>query len=368
MRRVVIKIGSSALVDRANHPDESVIASLVEQMTAVRRADIEVVCVSSGAIAAGLSELGLAKRPNDLPGLQAAAAVGQARLVECYRRLFARHGVAAAQVLLTHADLRARRRHLNARNTLNRLLRDGIVPIVNENDTVAVDEIRVGDNDVLSALVAVLLRADLLVLLTDTDGLWSRPPHEASAELLREVDRITESTHEMARGAGSPVGTGGMRTKLEAAEIVTRCGERAVIANAREPGVIERLVLRGEAIGTSFAPRPGRLGGRKRWIAFFDHPRGALVLDDGAATAITERGASLLAVGIRSVDGDFSRGAPVRIVAPDGHEIARGLVNYPADAIRHACDARAHGFAEVLGRVVHRDNLVLTTRAIGDAG
>jgi glutamate 5-kinase len=361
-RRVVVKIGSRALVTGDHDVSEPCIAALVEQMCGLRRAGVEVVCVSSGAIAAGLTELGLSARPGDLPGLQAAAAVGQARLMEIYRRFFAQHGVAAAQVLLTHADLRSRERHLNARNTLGRLLRDGVVPIINENDTVAVDEIRVGDNDTLAALVSVLLRADALMLLTTTDGLLTRPPADGGTP-VRAVTRITEETFAMAGGPGCGLGTGGMRSKVEAADVVTRCGECAVIADARAPDVLARI-LAGEDVGTFFAPRPGRLAGRKRFIAFFDHPRGAVHLDAGAALAVRERGRSLLAAGIRAVDGSFSRGDPVRLLDHEGTEIARGLINYPADELRRIQGCASDEIAGVLGRreydeVVHRDNLVL---------
>jgi glutamate 5-kinase len=321
-----------------------------------------VVCVSSGAVASGLHELGLSARPNDLPGLQAAAAVGQARLVEVYRRYFTDHGIAAAQVLLTHADLRSRERHLNARNTLTRLLRDGVVPVVNENDTVAVDEIRVGDNDTLAALVSVLLRADALVMLTTTDGLRARA--DDAGTLMTTVPRITPETFAAAGGTRSGLGTGGMRTKVEAADIVTRCGECAIIADASEPDVLAR-VLGGEAIGTFFAAREDRLAGRKRWIAFFDRPRGALHLDAGATVAVRDQGRSLLAAGIRAVDGAFASGDPVRILGDCGNEIARGLVAYPASELQRIHGCTSAEIAEILGRadageVVHRDDLVLS--------
>jgi len=362
VRRVVVKVGSRALVGDRLRLDEGSISGLVEQIVGVRAGGRQVVLVSSGAIAAGLGELGWTQRPRDLPGLQAAAAAGQARLIGLYRDAFARHGAVVAQVLLTHSDLRARERHLNARNTLSRLLGAGVVPIVNENDTVAVDEIRVGDNDLLSALVANLISADLLVLLTTADGLLSRPPGEGG-KLIARVESITAEIRAMAGGAGSSVGTGGMRSKLQAAEMVSRCGIPLVIANARLPGVLPRI-LAGETVGTLFDPGSARMAGRKRWIAFFHRPRGQITVDRGAAGALRFRGSSLLAIGVKSVAGDFERGDPVSILDEEGLEIARGLVNYPAPQLRLICGRRSDQIATILGHceyeeVIHRDNLVL---------
>ena len=375
MRRVVVKIGSRVLVDEQHVLEETQVDAITRQMAQLHRDGREIVCVTSGAIAAGLGGLGCSERPEDLPSLQAAAAVGQARLIGLYRSAFAEHGLSTAQVLLTHADLRARERHLNTRNTFNRLLAGGVIPIVNENDTVAVDEIRVGDNDLLSALVACLVRADVLVLLTDAEGLMSRPPepsgdgrrsagNNAGGVLVRVVERITEETYAMAGDRGSGVATGGMRSKLQAAEMVTRAGERAVIADGRLPDVLTRL-FGGEPLGTMFQPHPQRLQGRKRWIAFFDHPRGDLEVDAGAAEAVRNAGRSLLAVGVSAVRGAFGRGDPVRIVGPDGAEIARALVNYPSDDLRRIIGCHSSRIVEILGcceypEVVHRDNLVLT--------
>ncbi len=365
-RRVVVKIGSRVLVDEHHRLEEAQVGAITRQMAQLHRNGREVVCVTSGAVAAGFGGLGCSERPEDLPSLQASAAVGQARLIGLYRDAFAEHGVTAAQVLLTHADLRARERHLNARNTINRLLAGGVVPIVNENDTVAVDEIRVGDNDLLSALVACLVRADVLVLLTDAEGLMSRPPGPAGdgGELVPVVERITAETYAMAGDPGSRVGTGGMRSKLQAAEMVTRAGERAVIAHGRRPDVLTRL-FGGEPLGTVFEPHPQRLQGRKRWIAFFDHPRGELEVDAGAAQAVRDGGGSLLAVGVNAVRGAFGRGDPVRIMGPDGTEIARALVNYPSEDLRRIMGCHSSRITEILGcceyrEVIHRDNLVLT--------
>ena len=366
-RRVVVKIGSRVLVDEAHLLDERRVHALTRQMAALRAGGREIVCVSSGAIAAGLGDLGFSDRPRDLPSLQAAAALGQSRLIGLYRRFFAEHGIAAAQVLLTRADLQARARHLNARNTFSRLLRAGVVPIVNENDTVAVDEIRVGDNDLLSALVACLVRADVLVMLTTVDGLMTRPPvasaGDSGGELVEVVDRITPETHAMAGGSESAVATGGMRSKLQAAQMVTMAGERAVIANGRTPDVLTRI-FKGDRIGTVFEPRPQRLDGRKRWIAFFDHARGDIEIDAGAAKALRTAGRSLLAVGITAVRGTFERGDAVRIVDPDGSEIGRALVNYASDEVVRILGCKSGEIVKILGcceyeEVVHRDNLVL---------
>ena len=364
-RRVVVKIGTRVLVDEHHQLDEARVADLVRQMAALRGRGREVICVSSGAIAAGLRDLGAADRPRDLPSLQAAAAMGQARLIGLYRALFATHGLTTAQMLLTHADLRARERHLNARNTFHRLLREGVVPVVNENDTVAVDEIRVGDNDLLSALVACLVRADLLVMLTNADGLFRRPPDAAGGgDLVDRVSRVTPEIYAMAGGSASSVATGGMRSKVQAADMVTRAGERALIANGLLPDVLTRIFA-GEPLGTLVEPRPQRLRGRQRWIAFFDHPQGELQVDAGAARAVREQGRSLLAVGVHEITGSFARGAPVRIIDPRGDEVARGLVNYPADELRRILGCRSARIVEILGaceyeEVVHRDNLVVS--------
>jgi glutamate 5-kinase len=369
IRRVVVKIGSRVLVDERHALDEGQVRSLAQQMAALRRGGREVICVTSGAIAAGLRELGCAARPRDLPTLQAAAAVGQARLIGLYRECFAAEGLVAAQVLLTRADLRSRGRHLNARNTFNRLLAGGTIPIVNENDTVAVDEIRVGDNDLLGALVACLVRADVLVMLTAADGLMSRPPGDgpgaapSGGELIRAVERITPAIRAMAGDGVSAVGTGGMRSKIRAAEIVTSAGERAIVANGREPDVLGRLFA-GEPLGTHFAAHLRRLRGRQRWIAFFDRPQGEIEVDRGAAEALRRGDRSLLAVGVRAVRGTFRRGDPVRIVEPAGREVGMGLVNYPSDELERIQGCRSDRIAQILGcceyeEVVHRDNLVL---------
>ena len=362
VRRVVVKVGSRVLVDGDHQLDEVWIASLVEQIVRLRGAGVQVVLVSSGAIAAGLPDLGLDRRPRDLPSLQAAAALGQARLIELYRDLFAAHGVSVGLALLTHADMRERDRHLNARNALNRIIEVGAVPVVNENDTVAVEEIRVGDNDQLSALVGNLVRAELVVLLTTVDGLHDRRPERGGA-LVGRVDAVTPEIRAMAGGADDGLGTCGMQTKLDAAEICVRAGERLVIANGREPGVLVRL-LAGEPLGTVFAPVADPMPGRKRWIAFFQKPGGTVTVDSGAVRAIRESGGSLLSIGVTGVDGEFAHGDLVSVQGPDGAEVARGLVNYSAGDLARIAGKRSDEIAAALGvceyeAVVHRDNLVI---------
>lgn len=363
VRRIVVKVGSRSLVTASNALDEAQVRELVRQIAALVAGKRQVVLVSSGAIAAGLPDLRLAKRPRDLPSLQAAAALGQARLIELYRDLFAEHAIPVGQVLLTHADIDQRERHLNARNTLNRLLEAGAVPVVNENDTVAVDEIRFGDNDRLSAMVAALVRAELVILLTTVDGLYDAPP-EKGGRLVPRVSEVSAAVRAMAGVApGGDIAVGGMKTKLDAAEMVTRSGERLIIAGAREKDVLPRL-LSGEPLGTVFEPRPERLRGRERWIAFFQKTRGTLRIDAGAATALRDRGKSLLAAGVREVTGAFGPGEVVGVIDEAGVELARGLVNYGADDLRKIAGRKSAEIEQILGRreydeVVHRDNMVL---------
>jgi glutamate 5-kinase len=340
-RRLVVKLGTGILTDSRKQPDLAQLEQLVAQVAARRQAGMEIVLVSSGAVGAGMGVLGFEKRPTSLDELQACAAVGQSRLMATYERLFAQGGLTAAQVLLTHDDLEHHDRHLNARNTLVTLLRRGVVPIINENDAVSVTELRFGDNDTLSALVACLLPADLLVMLTSVDGLIAQ--HGTPQARLIPIEQA-------AGGTASATAVGGMATKIEAARIAVRAGIPVVIASGRKPGVLAR-VADGEEEGTVFVPRANKLKGRKRWIAFFHHPKGTLFVDDGAKGALREKNKSLLPVGIKRCEGDFVGGDVVRICDQEGVEFARGIVAFRADAIRQ----RRLPPTEL----IHRDNLVI---------
>ena len=364
VNRLVVKVGSGLISAPAQGLLPERIGALADELAALAKDGREVVVVSSGAIAAGMARLGLAQRPRSIPEKQAAAAVGQSALMWHYEQAFARHEIRVAQVLLTQEDISARTRYLNARNTLLVLLRFRVVPIVNENDTVAVEEIKVGDNDNLAALVAHLIDADLLVILTDVDGLYTGDPRvDPGARWLPTVEAVTEEIERLAWDADGQVSVGGMSTKLEAARKVTSSGIPMVIASGREPGTLPR-VLRGESVGTYFVPRGDRLQGRKRWIAFAVPPQGRLSVDAGARSALIERGKSLLPSGVVEVEGEFHAGEVVSLSAPDGKEFARGLTNYDAAELRKIQGAKTGAIEELLGyksfdEVIHRDNLVL---------
>ncbi len=349
VNRLVVKLGTGVLTDSRKQPDQAQLEQLVAQVAAQRQAGREVVLVTSGAVGAGMGVLGYATRPTDLSELQACAAVGQCRLMATYEALFSRYQLSVAQVLLIHDDLQHHERHLNARNTLVTLLERGVVPIINENDAVSVTELKFGDNDRLSALVACLLPADLLVILTTVDGVIENFGR-ASPRTLQEVTAIDDALEQLSGGTDSPTAVGGMATKIQAAKIVVRSGIPLVIASGRKHRVLERIVA-GEKEGTLFLPSPRKLKGRKRWIAFFHHPRGTLLVDDGARRALRERGKSLLPPGIARCEGDFNAEEVVRICDLEGTEFARGIAAFGAEAIR----------ARTLQRVevVHRDNLVI---------
>jgi glutamate 5-kinase len=366
IRRLVVKVGSGLITTPAAGPERRRITALAADVAAVRGEPArEIVLVSSGAIATGMARLALARRPRSMPETQAAAAVGQSALMRHYEAAFKRHGVAVGQVLLTAQDIGDRVRYLNARNTLLALLRFGVLPIVNENDTVAVEEIKVGDNDNLSALVASLIEADLLVLLTDVDGLYTANPDvDRDARKLDTVEAVTDDIARLVwegAGAGS---VGGMATKLQAAQKAASAGVPMIIANGRTEHVLPRL-LGGEPLGTYFAPRTDRLGARKRWIAFAVPPQGRLTVDAGAVQALTLGGKSLLPSGVVQVDGDFAAGEVVAVVGEaDGKEFARGLVNFEATELRRIQGAKTREIEPRLGyksfdEVIHRDNLVI---------
>ena len=364
VRRVVVKVGSGLITSPGQGPSGAVINRLAGDLAALVKEHREVALVSSGAIATGMARLRLPARPRSIPEKQAAAAVGQSALMWHYEQAFKKHGIPVGQVLLTAQDISDRGRYLNARNTLLALLDFGVLPVVNENDTVAVDEIKVGDNDNLAALVAHLIDADLLVLLTDVDGLYTGDPRrDRNARRLETVEAITEDIQRLAFETTNQVSVGGMSTKLEAAQKANASGIPMVIANGREPGVLQRL-LKGEDLGTYFQPRGDRLAARKRWIAFAVPPQGRLVVDAGAKKALTERGKSLLPSGLAEVDGEFPAGAVVALAEAGGEEFARGLVNYDADELRKIRGAKTKEIEKTLGykgfdEVIHRDNLVV---------
>lgn len=316
--RLVVKLGTGLLTDQNRRLDPAQIGRLVEQLARIAKGR-QLLVVSSGAIAAGMNELGFARRPSRLPDLQACAAVGQSRLMSLYESHFSLHGHRVAQILLTHEDLRARERHLNARNTLLTLLARRVIPIINENDTVAVEEIKFGDNDRLAALVATLIGADLLAILTSVDGLL-----DEQGQLVERVEKIDAKITKLARGAGSETSVGGMISKLEAATMATRAGIATVITNGRKSNLLAH-VLTGRGEGTFFPAHTDKLESRKRWIAFFHKPAATLMVDNGAKKALQDGGKSLLALGIRKITGDFRKGDVVSICDENGIEFARGL-------------------------------------------
>ncbi|MBZ5737242.1 glutamate 5-kinase [Nocardioides mangrovi] len=360
-KRVVVKVGSSSLTTAAGGIDPDRMRALVDVLAATRSRGAEVVLVSSGAIAAGLAPLGLKKRPKALPAQQAAASVGQGLLVHRYTEELARHGVIAGQVLLTVDDVTRRSHYRNAYQTFAKLLELGVLPIVNENDTVATTEIRFGDNDRLAALVAHLVHADLLVLLSDVDGLYDANPSHPDSSLLPEVVSVDDLDGvRIGKTGAAGVGTGGMQTKVDAARIATGAGIPVVLTSADRAGE----ALAGDRVGTLFHPTGKRRPTRLLWLAHATEPKGTLVLDAGAVRALVERRASLLAAGITAVEGTFHAGEPVDIAAPDGTPIARGLVNFDAEELprllgRSTSDLKRELGAEYEREVVHRDALVL---------
>src|SRR5437867_13126561 len=364
VRRLVVKVGTSLIAEPGTGPDPDRIAALATEIAGARDGR-EVVLVSSGALATGMARLALPARPRSIPEKQAAAAVGQSALMWHYEMAFKRHGIAVGQVLLTAQDIGDRTRYLNARNTLTTLLGLDVLPIVNENDTVAVEEIKVGDNDNLSALVAALIDADLLVLLTDVDGLYTDDPTvNTGARKLDTVEAVTDEIARLARDRGDPISVGGMATKLQAARKAAAAGVPMIIASGREPGVLRRIVA-GEPVGTYFAPKAARLGARKRWIAFAVPPQGWVTVDAGALAALTQRGKSLLPSGIVEVEGDFASGEVVALLGGAGSkEFARGVVNFDAAELRKIRGAKTQEIEQRLGyksfdEVIHRDNLVI---------
>ena len=368
-RRIVVKVGSSLVTNEGRGLDEAAIGEWSRQLAALVRGDggvpREVVMVSSGAIAEGMKRLGWVARPQEIHELQAAAAVGQMGLAQMYETKLREQGMGSAQVLLTHADLADRERYLNARSTLLTLLRLGVVPVINENDTVVTDEIKFGDNDTLGALVANLVEADALVILTDQKGLYTADPRrDPAAQFVHEANAGDPALEAMAGGAGSSIGKGGMITKILAAKRAAGSGASTVIAWGREPDVLVRLVG-GQALGTLLVAPTQKKQARKQWMADHLQLRGAVTVDAGAAAKLREEGKSLLPIGMTAVEGDFSRGDVIAVRDEAGSEIARGLANYAAAEARLLCRKPSSEFEKLLGytaetEMVHRDNLVLS--------
>lgn len=361
--RIVVKIGSG-VITHDNGLNIDIVQSVGRQISVLIDRGLEVLLVSSGAMAAGVRKIGLARRPDEIPKRQAIAAVGQAGLILEYEKAFAQYGKKVAQILLTSDGLTSRKRYLNARNTLNTLLDWGIVPVINENDTVSVDEIKFGDNDTLSAMIALLMDADILINLTDIDGLFtSDPRRDPEAQLLSEITAITRDIQKIAGEIPGALGTGGMRTKIKAAGKVGAAGVPMIIAKGSRPNVLLDL-FNGERLGTFFVPCNEKLANRKRWIAFSLKPKGCLIIDDGAANAIIHNGKSLLPIGIIGLEGEFGVGAPVEFKSRSD-SIGMGLVNYGSSDIRKIMGLQTSRIAEKLGEkpydeVIHRDNLAIT--------
>ena len=364
-RRIVVKVGSSLVTNEGRGLDEQAIGEWCRQLSALVRDGREVIMVSSGAIAEGMKRLGWTTRPQELHELQAAAAVGQMGLAHMYETKLRENGLGSAQVLLTHADLADRERYLNARSTLLTLLSHGVLPVINENDTVVNDEIKFGDNDTLGALVANLVEADALIILTDQKGLYTADPRrDPSATFVHEARAGDAKLEEMAGGAGSSIGKGGMITKILAAKRAAGSGASTVIAWGREPDALLRLA-QGEAIGTLLVAQTQKQQARKQWMADHLQLRGSVIIDDGAVSKLKGDGSSLLPIGMTGVDGDFSRGEVIAILDVRGQEVARGLANYAAAEARILCRKPSSQMMELLGyaaepEMVHRDNLVLS--------
>lgn len=363
-KRIVVKVGSSTLTDGNGCLNRKAIADLTLQLAAQSKAGSQVVLVTSGAIRAGMERLGMETRPRSMPEKQAAAAVGQGLLLQIYTDLFGKQSITAAQALVTRDDFSNRQRYLNIRNTLNTLLSLGVIPIVNENDTVATEEIRFGENDTLAAMVAAAIGADVVILLSDVEGLYDmRKGSPQHGELVHEVTHVGRDIVAMAGGAGSAAGTGGMRTKIDAARIAMCSGVTMVIADGRRPGVIGD-VADGQAVGTRFAPDSCMLSSRKRWVAFGAPVRGTILVNAGAHEALVNEGKSLLAAGIVGVEGSFRPGDLVAISSEDKVGFGRGFVNYAASEIRQIAGKKSNEIEDILGHkdfdeVIHRDNMVM---------
>lgn len=361
-KRVVVKVGTSTLTHANGQLNLERMERLVRELSDLRNRDIEVVLVSSGAIGTGANRMGLKKIPKTLPEKQALAAIGQGRLLHMYEKFFADYGKTVAQVLLTREDLDERIRYLNATNTLLAILNMQVIPIINENDTVVVEEIKIGDNDTLSTMVAGIVNADLLIILSDVNGLYDSDPRiNKDARLQSEVDEITEEMEANAVSRGTTFASGGMLTKLKSARICMAAGIPMVIANSAEENVIRRIIA-GEELGTVFLPREEKMPSRKKWLAFGSVIHGQLKVDHGAELALLNRGKSLLASGVLAVEGEFERGTVIEVINASGGEVARGLTNYSSSEIRQIAGLKSGDIEKILGakdydEVIHRDNL-----------
>jgi glutamate 5-kinase len=364
VKRIVIKIGSG-VISNDKGLDTEHIAAICTDVDKLRKSGYEIIIVSSGAVAAGKADLGIIGRPDTIPLKQAAAAIGQSRLMRTFKDALRSHDYTVGQILLTRDDLANRRRFLNARNTLMTLLEFGVIPIINENDSVVVDEIRFGDNDNLSAMTTNLAEAHLLVIMSDVDGLYDRNPHlHSDAKLISLVERVDDTIRSIAGDSVTDVGTGGMTSKIKAAERASLYGVGVAIVNGFQSGILSEL-LAGEEVGTYFLPAQNRMNSRKHWIAFTKKPRGKLFLDDGADKALTNRGKSLLPSGIKSMEGTFERGDAIRLCDIDGKELARGVTNYSSAELERIKGKKSTEIEAILGykyndEIVHRNNMVLS--------
>ena len=363
-KRIVVKVGTSTLTHGSGKLNLQRIEKLIRELADLANSGKEIILVTSGAVGAGMDRLGLKEKPKTIPEKQAAAAVGQSILMHVYGKIFGEYGQVVAQVLLTREDSVNRKRFANSRNTLLTLLTMGVIPIINENDAVAVDELKIGDNDTLSAMVSSIVEADLLIILSDVEGVYSANPQtDPDSVLIPEIRDITPAIEDLAGGPGTQRGTGGMYTKIQAAKIAVNSGVVMVIASGAQDGVV-RKVLCGERVGTLFIPKASRLHIRKRWLAFGARLRGSVTVDKGCEQAMVTSGSSLLPAGVITVEGDFEQGNTISIFTAERREIARGLSNYSADEVRKIAGAQSAEIAQRLGykpynEVVHRDNMVL---------
>jgi len=363
---IIVKVGTRVLTNESGALNEQRISDLAEELSELIEDGRKIVLISSGAVGAGMSRLGLTERPRDLARLQAVAAIGQTNLIETYDRTFRKHDRHAAQVLLTSEDLNHRARYLNVRNTILMLLECGAVPIINENDTVAVDELAItfGDNDRLAAMVTNLIRAPLMIILSDVDGVYDGDPNAEGSQVIDTITQLDQQALPHVKDHKTGLSKGGMASKLEAARIATLAGENVIIASGRKPGVLRRI-MQGESVGTLILAQGKSISPLKRWIGFSAKTSGSLQLDDGAVSAIAARGRSLLPAGITKVEGEFKKGDVVSICDPSGKEVARGLTNYDAAEVRKIKGLKSEHITQVLGyhpydEVIHRDNMAVT--------